>query len=261
MAKGVAMLEAVIFDFDGVLVDSEKLHYQAFNRVLTKFNYQLSIRDYYDRFLGLSDQELLRIVDKEGKLSLSNQQFEKLLGEKANLFKEMAATEAGPVRKNRNTKISDKSQVPNGAGIIEGVPGFLNMLAGNKIPIGICSGALLPEIETILKSAGLRNYFDVVVSAEQVERGKPDPEGFLLALKLLNKLVRHSCGGKLHKSIKPENCVVIEDSHWGLEAAKAAGMRTVAITNTYAAEHLKPADKVIEHLNELSIAELHAICS
>jgi beta-phosphoglucomutase family hydrolase len=226
------MLEAVIFDFDGVLVDSEKLHYQAFNRTLTKYHYQLSMRDYYDRFLGLSDQELLHVVDKEGKLSLSNQQFEKLLSEKANLFKEMAATEAG---------------------IIEGVPGFLNMLAGNKIPIGICSGALLAEIETILKSAGLRSYFEVIVSAEQVERGKPDPEGFLLALKLLNK--------KLHKSTRAENCVVIEDSHWGLEAAKAAGMRTVAITNTYAAEHLKPADKVIEHLNELPMAELHAICS
>jgi len=234
------MLEAVIFDFDGVLVDSEKLHYQAFNRTLTKFNYQLSVRDYYDRFLGLSDQELLRVVDKEGKLSLSNQQFEKLLGEKATLFKEMAATEAG---------------------IIEGVPQFLNMLAGNKIPIGICSGALLPEIETILKSAHLRNYFGVIVSAEQVEKGKPDPEGFSLALKLLNKRMHKSIKPPVVSEIEPENCVVIEDSHWGLEAAKAAGMRAVAITNTYTAEHLKPADKVIEHLNDLSIAELHAICS
>jgi len=226
------MLEAVIFDFDGVLVDSEKLHYQAFNRTLSKFNYQLSMRDYYDRFLGLSDLELLQVVDKEGKLSLSNQQFEKLLGEKAELFKEMAATEAG---------------------IIEGVPQFLKMLADSKIPIGICSGALLSEIETILKGAILRKYFEVIVSAEQVERGKPDPEGFLLALKMLNK--------KLHKSTRAENCVVIEDSHWGLEAANAAGMRAVAITNTYAAEHLKPADKIIEHLSGLSLAELNSICS
>ena len=240
------MLEAVIFDFDGVLVDSEKLHYQAFNRVLTKFNYQLSIRDYYDRFLGLSDQELLRVVDKEGKLSLSNQRFEKLLSEKATLFKEMAAAEAGPPRPLGTGEVSPK------ADIIEGVPQFLNMLAGNKITIGICSGALLSEIETILKSARLREFFEVIVSAEQVERGKPDPEGFLLALKLLNK--------KLHKSIKPENCVVIEDSHWGLEAAKAAGMRAVAITNTYAAEHLKPADKVVEHLAELTLPDLNALC-
>jgi beta-phosphoglucomutase len=226
------MLDAVIFDFDGVLVDSEKLHYQAFNRTLTKFNYQLSIRDYYDKFLGLSDQELLRVVDKEGKLSLSNQQFEKLLGDKANLFKEMAATEAG---------------------IIEGVPQFINMLACNKIPMGICSGALLPEIEMILKGAMLREFFEVIVSAEQVEKGKPDPEGFTLALKLLNK--------KLHKSIKPENCVVIEDSHWGLEAAKAARMRAVAITNSYAAEHLKPADKIIANLADLPLDDLHSICA
>jgi beta-phosphoglucomutase len=225
------MLEAVIFDFDGVLVDSEKLHYQAFNRTLTKFNYQLSMRDYYDRFLGLSDQELLRVVDKEGKLSLSNQQFKKLLGEKANLFKEMAATEAG---------------------IIEGVPKFLNMLSGGEMPMAICSGALLPEIEMILEGAGLRGFFKVIVSAEQVKRGKPDPEGFLLALQLLNK--------KLKKSIEPANCVVIEDSRWGLEAAKAAGMRAVAITNTYAAEHLKPADKIIAHLKDLTLADLSALC-
>jgi len=225
------MLGAVIFDFDGVLVDSEQIHHKAFNRVLTKFHYQLSSREYYDRFLGLSDEELLRIVDKERHLSLSNQQFGQLLGEKANLFKEMAATEAG---------------------IIEGVPKFLNMLSDGKIPMAICSGALQPEIEMILEGAGLRNYFEVIVSAEQVERGKPDPEGFLLALKLLNK--------RMHKSIKPEDCVVIEDSHWGLEAAKAAGMRAVAITNTYAAEHLKPADKVIEHLAELTLPDLHALC-
>jgi beta-phosphoglucomutase-like phosphatase (HAD superfamily) len=226
------MLGAVIFDFDGVLVDSEQIHHKAFNRVLTKFHYQLSSRDYYDRLLGLSDEELLRIVDKERNLSLSNQQFGQLLGEKANLFKEMAATEAG---------------------IIEGVPKFLNMLSDGRIPMAIYSGALLPEIEMILKGAGLRNYFEVIVSAEQVEKGKPDPEGFLLALKLLNK--------KLKKSIKPEDCVVIEDSHWGLEAAKVAGMRAVAITNTYAAEHLKPADKVIVHLSDLSLSELNAICA
>ena len=119
--------------------------------------------------------------------------------------------------------------------------------------MAICSGALQPEIETILKGAGLRSYFEVIVSAEQVEKGKPDPEGFLLALKLLNK--------RMHKSIKPEDCVVIEDSHWGLEAAKAAGMRAVAITNTYAAEHLKPADKVIVHLNELTLSFLRDICA
>jgi beta-phosphoglucomutase len=233
------MLGAVIFDFDGVLVDSEQIHHKAFNRVLTKFHYQLSSREYYDRFLGLSDEELLRIVDKERHLSLSNQQFGQLLGEKANLFKEMAATEAG---------------------IIEGVPKFLNMLSDGNIPMAICSGALQPEIEMILNGAGLRSYFEVIVSAEQVEKGKPDPEGFLLALKLLNKKLHSSIKPPVVSEVEPEDCVVIEDSHWGLEAARAAGMRAVAITNTYAAEHLKPADKVIGHLNDLTLSDLCLLC-
>ncbi len=226
------MLEAVIFDFDGVLVDSEQLHHKAFNQVLARFSQQISAREYYDRFLGLSDEELLRIVNKERKLSLSGQQFGHLLSEKVNLFKEMASTEAA---------------------IIEGVPKFLNMLSGNQIPMTICSGALLPEIEMILEGAGLRGFFEVIVSAEQVQRGKPDPEGFLLALELLNK--------KLHKSIRPVDCAVIEDSKWGLEAAKASGMRAIAITNTYTAEHLKPADKVIAHLKDLTLADLSDLCS
>ncbi len=226
------MLGAVIFDFDGVLVDSERLHFKAFNRVFSKFSFQLSQDQYYDRFLGLSDQELLAVINNERHLSLSSQQFKDLLGQKAKLFKEMASSDAA---------------------IIDGVPQFLKMLCDNKIPMAVCSGALLSEIEMILNGAGLSSYFECIVSSEQVKKGKPDPEGFLLALKMLNK--------KLGKSINPQNCIVIEDSRWGLEAAIAAEMKAVAITNTYGAEHLKPADKVIAHLNDLSIDELCSICS
>lgn len=234
------MLKAVIFDFDGVLVDSERLHYQAFNRVFAPFNFQISTSEYFDRFLGLSDKELLQIVDKEKNLSLSSQQFKQLLAEKADIFKKLATTQAG---------------------VIEGVPKFLKMLADNKISMAICSGALLGEIETILKGAKLRDFFEVIVSAEQVKKGKPDPEGFLLALKLLNKLVCRSCGGKTHPSIEPQDCIVIEDSHWGLEAARNAGMHPVAVTNTYSADQLKPADKIVENLSELTLADLRTLCS
>jgi beta-phosphoglucomutase len=234
------MLKAVIFDFDGVLVDSELLHYQAFNSVFAPFKFQISTQEYFDRFLGLSDKELLQIVDKEKNLSLSSQQFKQLLAEKAVIFGKLASTQAG---------------------VIDGVPKFLEMLADNKIHKAICSGALLPEIELILKGANLRDFFEAIVSAEQVKKGKPDPEGFLLALKLLNKLVRRSCGGKTHPTIKPQDCIVIEDSHWGLEAAKNAGMHPVAVTNTYSAEQLKPADKIIANLAELTLSDLQSLCS
>jgi len=226
------MLKAVIFDFDGVLVDSELLHHQAFNRIFAKFDFQISTQEYYDRFLGLSDEELLRTIDKEKKLSLSEPRLKQLLQEKAATFKNLAMTQAA---------------------VIDGVPQFLKMLSDNKIPMAICSGALKQEIELILRGAGLRDYFDVIVSAEHVKKGKPDPEGFLLALKLLNK--------KAHSQIQPQNCIVIEDSHWGLEAARNAGMHSVAVTNSYPAEQLKPADKIIANLSELTLSDLKSLCS
>jgi beta-phosphoglucomutase family hydrolase len=225
------MLRAVIFDFDGVLVDSELLHHKAFNHIFAQFNFQITTEEYFDRFLGLSDEELLRTIDKEKELFLSENQFEQMLHEKAHTFKNLAMTQAA---------------------VIAGVPQILKMLSDNKIPMAICSGALLPEIEMILKGANLRHFFDCIVSAEQVKKGKPDPEGFLLALKLLNRK---------KQTIQPEDCVVIEDSNWGLEAAKAAGMHPVAVTNSYSADYLRPADKIITNLGELTIDDLKSLCS
>lgn len=226
------MLRAIIFDFDGVLVDSEKLHLQAFNSVLSRFKIEISTQEYYDRFLGLSDRELLEVINnREKNLALTHNQFKQLLLAKAEAFKNLTLAQAE---------------------VIAGVPEFLKMLADNKIPLAICSGALLPEIEMLLKGANLRQYFDVIVSAEQVKKGKPDPEGFILALKLLNE--------KSSSQVEPQNCIVIEDSRWGLEAAKYAGMHTVAITNSYPAEQLNPADKIVSNLSELNLAVLQKLC-
>ncbi|MHC4196216.1 MAG: HAD family hydrolase [Planctomycetota bacterium] len=136
--------------------------------------------------------------------------------------------------------------------IIEGVRDFLETLRRNNILMAICSGALLAEIELILEDAKLRPFFDVIVSAEHVRKGKPDPEGFILTLKRLNE--------STSVTILPEQCVVIEDSHWGLKAAAAAGIHTVAITNSYDAEQLEPSEKTISHLSELSIEHLQGLC-
>jgi beta-phosphoglucomutase len=230
------MLKAVIFDFDGVLVDSELLHYQAFNHILTPLGVKMSKQQYFDNYLGLSDEELIRLMNKQHNLNLPDERLRQLLREKAGIFKELAVSQAS---------------------IIDGVPAFLNILSDNKIPMAICSGALKQEIELILQGAGLRDFFDCIVSAEQVKRGKPDPEGFLLALKLLNKKASQPVVSK----VEPQDCIVIEDSRWGLEAAKAAGMRCVAVTNSYAADYLRPSDKTIANLSELSMAELNSMCS
>jgi beta-phosphoglucomutase-like phosphatase (HAD superfamily) len=103
-----------------------------------------------------------------------------------------------------------------------------------------------------LEKSRLGHFFEEIVSAEQIKKGKPDPEGFLLALTRLNEGSQNS--------ITANECVVIEDSHWGLEAAKAAGMHTVAITNTYDAGQLTMAEKIVERFSELTIDDLKQLC-
>jgi beta-phosphoglucomutase len=226
------MLRAVIFDFDGVITDSEILHFRAFNAVLAPHGFELTKNEYYKDYLGMSDKDCFKALIHEGRLHIQEPQIPALIQQKTKIFEQLARTEGQ---------------------IIEGVREFLNLLSGAQVPIAICSGALRPEIELILEEAGLRGRFDVIVSAEDVHRGKPDPEGFTLALQRINEI--------WPDALAPECCVVIEDSHWGLKAARAAGMRTVAVTNTYEAAQLKHADKVVARLNQLTMADLQKICS
>lgn len=225
------MLRAVIFDFDGVITDSEILHFRAFSQVLGRYGLEITVRDYYKDYLGLNDRDLFTLLADAGQLQLGGKTVEDLIEQKSLIFEELAKTEGR---------------------IIEGVRDFLEMLRQNNVTIAICSGALLPEIELILEDARLRAFFKVIVSAEQVKRGKPDPEGFLLALKKLNE--------KRLEAILANQCVVIEDSHWGLEAAIAAVMHTIAVTNSYDAEQLAIAEKIVSHFNQLSIDDLQELC-
>jgi len=225
------MLRAVILDFDGVITDSEILHFRALNKVLAKFGFEMTKRDYYQYYLGLSDLDFFKELRQKGQLQLDSQQMRQALDEKKQLYEELAMTEGR---------------------IIEGVREFLEMLRQNNIPMAICSGALLSEINLILEGAQLRHFFEAIVSAEQIKKGKPAPDGLLLTLRKLNE--------KSKNPISADQCVVIEDSHWGLEAAKAAGMHPVAVTNSYDATQLTPAEKVVDHLSELSMNGLQELC-
>jgi beta-phosphoglucomutase len=226
------MLRAVIFDFDGVITDSEVLHLRSFNQVLAQYGVEISTKDYYKEYLGLSDFDCFKALVDKKVLQKPAQGIENLTKEKTEVFEKLAKTEGR---------------------IIEGVRDFLQMLSQNKIPMAICSGALLTEIELVLEQARLRPFFEVIVSAEFVKKGKPSPEGFLLTLKKLNR--------NRQDAILPNQCIVIEDSHWGLEAARAAGMHTVAVTNSYDADQLTLAEKIVTGLGNLSIGALQTLCS
>ena len=226
------MLGAVIFDFDGVITDSEILHFRAFNAVLAQHGLELTKKEYYTKYLGFSDTDCFAAIIDEGRLDLETQQIKDLIAKKTRIFEKLTRTDGQ---------------------IIEGVREFLDMLMAGSVPIAICSGALRSEIELILQDAGLRNLFDVIVSAEEVAHGKPDPEGFLLALQGLNESTA--------APITPGQCVVIEDSHWGLHAAHAAQMHTIAVTNTFDAEQLTVAHHVVARLSDLTMDDLRRLCS
>ncbi len=225
------MLRAVIFDFDGVVTDSEILHFRAFNEILRNFGFELTKQEYYGTYLGMTDMDCYKALIGEGRLGIDVEQVPQLV-EKKNVVFEKLAREEGQ--------------------IIDGVRDFLEMLRENRVPTAICSGALLSEIEMILRQSDLRDYFGAIIAADHISNGKPDPEGFLLTLERLNK--------EGNQGIKGHECVVIEDSHWGIEAARAAGMRVVAVTNTYGADELTSADAVVANLTELGISNLREIC-
>lgn len=225
------MLQAVIFDFDGVITDSEILHLRSFNEVLSQYGIKISTKDYYKEYLGYTDVDCYKILISRGLLKMGEEEIEGLVQQKLAIFKKLAISEGR---------------------IIEGAREFLTMLKDNNIPMAICSGALLCEIELILDEAGLRSLFEDIVSSDQVKKSKPDPEGFVLSLQRLNKARQ--------APITAEQCVVVEDSHWGLEAAKAAGMHTIGVTNSYDAEQLNLAEKIVDNLSELSMDDLHELC-
>jgi beta-phosphoglucomutase len=225
------MLKAVIFDFDGVIADSEFLHYKALNAVFNRCGVDIPKEVHWEKYLGYSDLDNIEAVNRDYNMGLDDGQIRQLIDDKKVIFDEL---------------------VISGSVIIDGVAVFIQRLVEGGIRRAICSGALRSDIDLMLSGSGFADVFETIVAADDVKHGKPDPEGYLLALDKLNRS---------GDPVKAGQCVVIEDSHWGLEAAAAAGMNPVAVTTTYNRSELGlKAKKVVDRLDELSIKELNALC-
>ncbi|MBP8606324.1 MAG: HAD family phosphatase [Phycisphaerae bacterium] len=226
------MLKAVIFDFDGVICDSELLHYKALNRVFNRYGVDVPKEVHWAKYLGYSDLENIEAVNRDYKMGWDAAVINRLMKEKKILFEDLAGQESI---------------------IIDGVETFVRRLMDAGIRCAICSGALRSDIELMLRGADFAKAFEVIVSADDVRYGKPHPEGYILTLKRLNQ--------NSNTIINPYECVVIEDSHWGLEAATAAGMHPVAVTTTYPAEQLNgKAQMIVNRLDELNMDDMENIC-
>jgi beta-phosphoglucomutase len=224
------MLRAVIFDFNGILVNDEPIHWELFRRVLEEEGLSLSDKEYYERYLGMDDRGCFRAVFQDRGRSLDDAALAELIERKAAYYR---------------SSIVDKMLV------FPGVKELVPKLAA-RFPLAVASGALRDEIELVLKSFGLRNFFRAIASAEDVAEGTPSPDIFLKALQGINN-------GQSHELIRPSECLVVEDSKEGVLAANRAGMKCLAITNSYPATELKSAQAVVESLEEVSLPKLESL--
>lgn len=220
-------MKAVLFDFDGVLVNSEPLHYRALRACLLPEGIDVGEAEYARFYLAYDDWEAIRIALERHGFPYDADRVNALAERKAELFDELLAT------------------VP----LYPGARELVEALA-REVPLAIASGALRSEIERILAPSGLRPLFEAVVGAEDVERGKPNPEPYLKAMMRL----RGRAPG-----LQPEDCVVIEDAMPGIAAGRAAGMKVVAVAQTYPAGKLRAAHLVVDSVAALDVAALRQL--
>jgi beta-phosphoglucomutase len=225
------LLKAVIFDFDGVISDSEPCHFAAYNKVLIDFGIQISKQEYYAEYLGFTDYEVFETVKKKYKTDFKGTSIEQLVEQKAKFFQEL-------IRQTDH--------------LIDGIVELVGELEMNNIKLAINSGATSADIKIMLAGSAIEDSFDIIVSADDVSRGKPDPEGYLLAVKKLNVIS--------DSPISAKQCVAIEDSHWGIISAKKAGMRIIGVTNSYSADELKGTDMIINSVRQIKISDMQKLC-
>jgi HAD superfamily hydrolase (TIGR01509 family) len=225
------MLRALIFDFDGVVADNEPIHLSAFQDVLRDLGITLAAQDYYAHYVGYDDKGCFDAVLEAHGRPRSRRIISDLVAKKAGIF---------------------MARLKEGLFIFPGVQQLVREADG-RYHLAIASGALRHEIEFVLEHAGLRKAFAHVTSAEDVERGKPDPEAYLHALQGLDRCLRTEAS---EPELKADECLVIEDTVAGIQAAHAAGMKALAVANTYAVQDLHDADATAKTLEEVNLEEL-----
>jgi len=211
--------QAILFDFDGVIVNSEPLHFQAFVRTLAEHDILLTELEYYAELIGFDDKGAFKYIFEKNKKPLDPKTFLEVMTRKSRLMMEM---------------IESKQFAA-----LPGVEEFVRGLWRNY-PLAICSGALREEIEAMLIGINLRDCFSIIVAAEDVTVGKPDPMGYLLTTKLV--------GEKVKKALTPADCLIVEDAPSVTKSVRGVGFPVLAVTTSYPADKLGDANWVVNSL-------------
>ena len=229
------MLRAILFDFNGVLVDDEPIHLELFQRVLGEEGFALTADDYYSRYLGLDDRGCFSAVLTAAGEQPTVPRLMRLIARKSSYYRDRIR----------------RSGYPFFPGAVE----LVRELAAAGRMLGIVSGALRDEVEGALRQTGLRDLFKVLITAEDVAEGKPDPEGYLRALQDLN-----SVPPLPERLVHPHEVLAVEDSPSGLAAAAEAGFLILGVAQSYPGARLQGgADKVVDSLRGMTLARLEQL--
>ncbi|MFM6405847.1 MAG: HAD family hydrolase, partial [Microcystis sp.] len=201
------MLKAVLFDFNGVIINDEPIHQELINEILLGENLLPLGSEFAELCLGRSDRVCLRNVLTRRGRQVTEEYLTKLINKKASLYRE---------------RLGKLEKLP----IYEEIYSFLKRVKARDLQIGLVTGAIRSEVESILQRVGLGDYFSVIVTGDEISTSKPQPDGYLLAVERFNRW-------NFNLQLQPWECLVIEDTFVGCEAAKRAGMQVVGIAHTY----------------------------
>ena len=225
------MLRAIIFDFDGILVDSEPLIMKLIQKMAAREGWLLSEEEYYRNYLALDDRGVVEHLWHSHGRSLSDARRDELLAWKARAYEKI---------------------IHNGLPPMPGAVEFV-LRAAEHFTLAIASGSLRVEIEHLLRKVGLREKFAVLATADDCLRSKPDPEVYLKALSRLQEIPQ------LHEPrLQAGECLAIEDAPHGVVAAQAAGMKCLALTHSRPQAELLHADWVARQFAEVDLEIIRA---
>ncbi|MGG6293371.1 HAD family hydrolase [Leptolyngbya sp. AN02str] len=201
------MLKAILFDFNGVIINDEPLHDRLLDKILVEENLRYNPDEYWECCLGRSDRACLTdLFGRRGRM-LSEKQLNDLIERKSKYYQEQLAT---------------IDNLP----IYPGIDDFIFQARAAQLKLAVVSGAVRAEIDLVLKRANLAQHFPVIVAGDEIPTSKPEPDGYLLAVDRLN-------AHDPTLALTPAECLVIEDTFAGVQAAKRAGMQVVGMAHTY----------------------------
>ncbi|MDX2212784.1 MAG: HAD family phosphatase [Oculatellaceae cyanobacterium bins.114] len=222
------MLKAVLFDFNGIIINDEPLHQKLIDQLLIEENLRPKPEEYWQTCVGRSDRACLTdLLTQRGRV-VTDKYLNDLIARKSRAYQQ---------------QLQAIDKLP----IYPGLTDLIFQLRSSQIKMAVVSGAVRAEIELVLERSQLAQHFSVIVAGDEITQSKPEPEGYLLAVKRLNQQFPDLL-------LQPNECLAIEDTFAGIEAAKRAGIQVVGVANTYPFHMMqRQANWAVDYLMELEL--------